>query len=671
MAETNDVIIKKVANEPGAITGSQWWSMKKSNMDGQLATKSEDRDYLAQLFYRLISQMSKSKQSVTVQAAYNETDSDARQRESEQSVGAMPKIVTVKMQGGLSSIPLSDSEMKEIDVAFKKLTKVLQSDTPEDLRQLLEDLTMLNMVDVGGQQAFLELCPVFITGPALYLIFFRLDQELRKNYQVKFQAADKDETILETSYSTETVVHQTLTSIATFECHTKADSEPTKCPPVSGRALLFGTYKDKVDDERIRKVNKELKQQLVHTKLYKEDLLLGVTKDELFYSLNNKTGDDSEISPIRKDIERIIKRFFTTVPVPASWLMFRIILHFLHKPVVSLAECEMIASHLLMTTPVQRAIQFFHHNIGSLMHYPEIPSMKDIVICDTQIVFDSVSELIIDTFKISNREIPQSAVEDFYEKGQFSLAHIKVKTEHHRNNQLTPDQLVDLLKYRNILAEIKPNQESSTPSTHSEPKFVMPAILKNASDEELKEISSTNFIQEAFPLIIYFQSGFVPFGVFCACIAKLIACQDSMSPPWQLCKDQMKNKVKFCIDKSFFATLISRPQYLEIRVERHRRARSKCLPNKVCPIVRQTVVKTLEAVISTMKYRSYSSMWSPLLSTEQTFELAFTCCLDDSHSVHLMKVGRDEKGICGECLNDVVTFDLEEKHLIWFDEVST
>ena len=683
VAEANDVIIKKLTSEPAAISGSQWWSMKKSKDDGRI--DEGDCDYLAQVFYTLISKsMRETEQTTTVPATVSEPASSISERESEESVNAesidIKEAISPPKSPKLKDYtePLSSSDEKEIDEAFKKLTSTLQSGSPEELRKLLKDLTMLNMVDIGGQSAFLELCPAFTTGPALYFIFFRLDQELKKNYQIKYQSADGEETILESSYCTETVVHQTLSSIACFEKQSTAES--AKSAPssvVSGRAILVGTYKDKVNDERISQMNTALRQQLEHTKLYKKDLLLQASEDTLFYSLNNMTGDDSEMSPIRKDIEKIIKSMFSKVNIPASWLMFRIILHFLHKPVVSVTECEEIARRLSMNTPVREAIWFFHHNVGSLMHYPDIPSMKDMVICDSQVIFDSTSELIIDTFKVSNRDIPQSAVKDFREKGQFSLEHIKDRTESHRNNQLSLEQLVDLLKSHNILAEIKPDQESSEelkPSQESsaqsneyQPKFIMPAVLKEASEEDLKPETSK---QEAAPLMIHFEGGFVPFGVFCASVANLIAHQDALSPRWQLCDGEvMKNKVKFSIDKSFYVTLISRPQYFEIRVERHPRGRSRrSLPN-ICSTVRQTVVQTLETVITKMRYSASAKMETTMFPTAPTFNVAFTCCMEESHSDHLMRIDKDENGYFGECPKDPIGLDLEEKHLIWFNQV--
>ena len=78
------------------------------------------------------------------------------------------------------SSSVTDSEGMEIDQVFKKLTAALQKDSPEDLKKLLEELTLVNMMDVGGQLAFLDVLPTLTVGPALYLLFFRLDQELNK-----------------------------------------------------------------------------------------------------------------------------------------------------------------------------------------------------------------------------------------------------------------------------------------------------------------------------------------------------------------------------------------------------------------------------------------------------------------------------------------------------------
>ena len=136
-----------------------------------------------------------------------------------------------------------------------------------------------------------------------------------------------------------------------------------------------------------------------------------------------------EISQIQKNLKGIINKFFPAIPIPETWLMFRILLHLLNKPIVSLTQCKEIANRLKMSTPVEESILFFHHNIGSLMHYSDIPCMKDVVICNPQVIFDSISKLIISKFRDCNRALKPRDVDDFLQKGIFKLSHIKHETE--------------------------------------------------------------------------------------------------------------------------------------------------------------------------------------------------------------------------------------------------
>ena len=690
VAETNDVIIKKLTSEPAAIAGSQWWSMKRSNEGTQLDMYGEgELGYLAQLFYQLIY---KSTTPATSSEPFPVQESDEHSKNEAldpSNLTIVPvstndqkaeSIAEEAEEGELEMLgsDLSDTEEAEIKIAFEKLTSILQSDSPEDLKRLLEDLTMINMTDVGGQPAFLDMLPALTIGPALYFLFFRLDQELRKKYPVRFLPDEKGaEIVLETSYCIEEVLYQCLASIACFSSHSLENSKTASKLAASSRALLFGTYKDQVDDAQISSVQKTLEDKFKGTRLYKEGLLLKPLKSKMAFTVDNMHGTEkSEMSDIRNDIEGIITTCFPAIPIPVSWLMFRIVLHLLNKPVIGFAQCEEIAKQLSMSTSVKEAIWFFHHDIGSLMHYSNIPSMEDTVICDPQIIFDSISKLIIDKFQYANRAMAAGVVEEFHERGLFTLSHIQDTTDRPQNNLLKLNQLVDLLKELNILAEVKQEKElnssnetdeqvASSNEPEPEPKFIMPAVLKHASEEELNSPILPGS-EHAAPLFIHFEMGFVPFGVFSASVAHFIGHQSSTSPQWKLCDDQVRrNKLRFVIDEGFFVTLISRPQYLEIYVERHPQSMSEHSLCFICSTVRQTVVQTLETVLSDMKYKPFKT---PLFPTEQPFNLAFTCSLDDLHSDHLMIVDNKSR-YRAKCLKSHIAFRLHEEHLLWFNEV--
>ena len=667
MADTKEVVIKKLTSTTAALP--QWKSVKRSKEGGRL--EDGDVDDLTQLFYRLITEsQSKPKQSADKEAKL------VPEADNPQPPPALPDPepmkLTSKLRSEVSSVPLSEDEEKEIDRAFKKLTAVVRKDSPEDLKQMLQGLTLANMVNVGGQRAFLDVLPTLTIGPALYMLFFKLNEDFKKSYTVYFRPADDEDKIkLESSYINEEVISQAISSIVFFThqppqksadsaSQESADSASQKSTDsASSHAIIVGTFKDKATSTDISKKEKMIEETLMKSKLFKEGLLVKTKELKPFFTVDNMMGtEESEMRDLRASIEAVIKQNFAAHRIPASWLMFRMILHLLGKPIVSLGQCEEIAKRLSMTTPVREAIWFFHHNVGSLMHYPDIPSMKDRVICTPQVVFDSISTLIIDKFLSS--KYGDAVVEGFLLKGQFTLSDIKVKIEDQKSDLLTPRQLVDLLKDRNVVAEIKHDKKVSHAQEKvapPEPKYIMPAVLKHASEEDLKQPTSTTST-----IMIHFETGFVPFGVFCASVAKLIALQDSLSPTWELCDDQvMKNKVTFCIDMAFDVTLISRPQYLEIQIEED--ASSDYSLSHICSFVRQTVVQTLENVISKMKYRPYAIQ---MFSSDHLFDLAFTCCRRESHCDHLMKVNDNKEAVC---LHDNKRVKLEDKHLIWFSKV--
>ena len=436
----------------------------------------------------------------------------------------------------------------------------------------------------------------------------------------------------------------------------------TKSQASSG-ALLFGTYKDRVDNSQISQIESVMDENFKGTKLHREGLLLKSSRGKMVITVDNMFGtDEPEMSDIRKDIEDIIKSYFPATPIPVSWLMFRIVLQLLNKPVVSLTQCEEIAKRLSMTSPVQEAVWFFHHDIGSLMHYSNIPSMADTVICNPQVIFDSISQLIIDKFKHGNRALKPEEIDEFQQKGLFTLSHIQKTTDHSRGSLLKLNQLVDLLKYLNILAEVKQDEGGNS---ELEPKFIMPAVLKHASEEELSSQTSPTF-QHAPPLFIHFEIGFVPFGVFSASISHFIGHQSSTSLQWKLCDDQVRrNKLRFVVDGADFVILISRPQYLEVHIERHPDAISKHSLSFICSAVRLRVVETIEIVISEMRYQPFKT---PLFPVKQPFNLAFTC-LVHSHTDHLMTIEKSENGYYGKCLKNHLVLNLKDEHRLWFEEV--
>ena len=697
VAECRDIIVKPFKSVPAAIVGSEetssiWESLKKIPVgEGDekfvLGDREIDHTYLAHLFFHIISKTSTENASdddpvktrgagdegaLLPQAPVPDTTSWPIPPATplEQSSTAVSKLSSIQdaiiptsaLAHAVSNMPTA-SEIKAVEAAIEELRSILDSDGPEEFRMLLEKLIMINMMDVGGQPGFVEMLPAFTTGSALYFLFFRMDQEIRELYEVQFLAANSVEEVdLGSLYCIEDVLCQLVSSISCFESF-KGSVEISS--ELKSRALLFGTFKDHYYNKGPDLLESRCKE--IEATLWKmlssmqEDLLLEADEKHKFFMIDNMEGND-DIDSIRTTIEDIIRSSFSQTEVPPSWLMFRILLILVGEPVVSLNLCRALASRLEMPTPVEDAIQFFHYNIGSLMYYPEVESVKDMVICDPQVIFDSISELVIDTFGVANRAIPRSVRKEFKSKGFFTLKHIEDTTQKKRKSHLTPRQLIDLLEHLGILAEIRVEEQPS--SQEESTKYIIPAVLKNASEDELSPDSSH---KHSYSIMVHFDCGFVPYGVFCFVIARLISSQDTLALSWKLRKDLpiRKNRVVFLVDGRFDIVLVSQPQYLEIQLGQHDDSHKKAMTiADVCPIVRAQIVQTLNNIIMEMKYKL--SIFSSE-SEMQPFSMAFPCS-KKGHSSHLMKI-IEEKGQTpyAQCLKDESEMDLSDHNqLLWF-----
>ena len=137
------------------------------------------------------------------------------------NTSTLQEVSSVKLAGK----ELSVKEVDEIEKAFVAFRKVLHTPGQEELKALLDGTILMNMVDTGDQPAFLEMLPALTIGPALYLIFFRLNQELNKVYQIHYVSEDSEDVHFGDSlYTVEEVILQALSSIACFQLYYTQES---------------------------------------------------------------------------------------------------------------------------------------------------------------------------------------------------------------------------------------------------------------------------------------------------------------------------------------------------------------------------------------------------------------------------------------------------------------
>ena len=153
----------------------------------------------------------------------------------------------------------------------------------------------------------------------------------------------------------------------------------------------------------------------MNTEFYGRNIIEFATEDQLMLAVDNMNGGQDEIDEVRKILEGVIERNFATIAIPAAWLMLNLCLRKTGVRTMSLVMCEEIAGKLRINPKeLQDALWFLHHYIGTILYYPDIESLKDTVICDIQVVFDSASNLIKNTFNF--QKVGHKSSQQFKEK---------------------------------------------------------------------------------------------------------------------------------------------------------------------------------------------------------------------------------------------------------------
>ena len=538
-----------------------------------------------------------------------------------------------------------------------------------EITQVCRDTAFLNMGDTGGQPEFMDMQPALTVGPSLYLFFCKLTDDLDSLYKVSYLSPSTGESTVprESAYTAKEVLLTSLASIACFRSSAGTSLGETTCSAAAqllescdrSIAYIIGTHKDLVSEEQIDEFDEKLQQCIQPTNFFKEDIVQFLSEERMVLPVDNMYGGSSEVNWVRKVLEESLKKHFKKLSIPASWLVLSLCLRKREERTASLESVLQIASELgIPQEEAMVALWFLHHYAGVLMYFPNLPELKDTVICDNQIIYDSATNLIVNTFKF--RSVGKAASERFNKTGQFSLKDIRRATAGVSGDYIPLEKLVKLLGFLNILVPfiISISTSLSSHTLSFEEMYFMPSVLLNATQEEMASWwDDTHKQVSPAPLFITYQCGFVPIGIFPAMIANLTA-ERSLK---LRVKGIRKNRVEFQSGHDFDTiTLVSQPTYYAVHISR--RKTTKTPTHEVCATVRGLVESTLKMVTSRMNYTFTAE-----------YQLGFECPCHPGRE-HLCVVDSDDPSPhvmhCQEDMDDFEAVDMQSQHLVWFGEVS-
>ena len=505
--------------------------------------------------------------------------------------------------------------------------------------------TMLHIIDTGGQPEFHEILPALITGPAINLLVFKLTEDLRSRYEIIYRTSAGDSKPYETSLTHEEVIFRSLASIACLRQNTigwSFDEIPIEdnSEPV---AFLIATHRDQVDENKVNEVNQQLRTKIENSShLFDSDLIQFSQSEQVIFPLDT-TKDEEEIDHLRSFLHKVISKKFQELKIPASWCALSLKLRKSKRNIFKYDYCFKLAQEcgIKDTEEFKNVLWYLHHRVGIIMHYPNVAGLEDIIITDLQLVFDRITNLITTCFTFE--QSGSAAVErEFRKNGRFSVSQLDEMSSREKGDPLNTKRLVTLLKHLYIVAGRMKDKVGRKTVNY----YFMPCALKPADVEREERDGSVS----PAPLLICFECGYTPVGVFCCLVVYLLDQKTDQVLEWKLTgNDQYRNRITFQVGQYHdTVTLISRATYLEVWVQQIKG--SKLSTSDLL----SSLHKGLDTVTQSLHY-TYKSRYM--------FGVPCTACTAVPHPA---VIDFNEKAT--KCVNGRIV-EFNEKQLYWSSKV--
>ena len=288
---------------------------------------------------------------------------------------------------------------------------------------------MLYLTDTGGQIEFQELLPLLVSGPSVFFLVLRLDHDLNKQFPVEYQDNNgKKSKLYQSNFTVEEALLQSLTTIDSMVTDTYRGGKEV---PLKAHVFFVGTHRDMVSQERIDQINSALFEMVKPTRLYQKGMIQNGTELRMLLAVNNLSDNDSDIQQVRDAIERLGKRGDFNITAPPSWLIFGLRIREQTDQILSYKRCFEIAKQcgIAKQEELNATLWFLHTKVGLIRHFQgeELKDLQEIVIQDPQVLFDKITDLVVETFTFEKTD--PVVQDDFTKKGIFPFSTFKRITE--------------------------------------------------------------------------------------------------------------------------------------------------------------------------------------------------------------------------------------------------
>ena len=353
---------------------------------------------------------------------------------------------------------------------------------------------------MGGQHEFQELIPALVSGPSIFLLVVPAHWGLNNAFPVEY--LDKTRNLLSSYKTTFTLKEYVLQTISTLSCI------GTNGNPTVPKVVFILTFKDKVTESQLVAVDKELQDAVMATEAFVHNMIEFASEHQLCYSINNLSDDNTDVAEIRKKIERIAARNDGyTVYTPYTWQFFGVALRWLEGDIVHYSDCQEVGKRCGIHTKeeLDQVLSFFHRQTGIFRYFGSVPELGDIVFKNPQVLFDRISELVVNSFTF--QQVGKQESDQYNKKGIFSSKTLESITPSRSSseNLFTASRFLAFLKHHSIVAPLQRGAKEG-------PDYFLPcALVHTAIRSKSLSYCTEGPVQ---PLLIVFDSGYIPTGLF-------------------------------------------------------------------------------------------------------------------------------------------------------------
>ena len=538
------------------------------------------------------------------------------------------------------------------NIDLEEVTRLAEAKEWVEVKKKLiefERITILYVIDSGGQPECHEILPLLLDGHVLGLIFLDLTKELGDKHPVLFRTGKTtayNEKPL-SDFTTGEVIQRILTSISSLQSDRHISL-----------AVFIGTYLDKATQRQVLDLDRAV--QSAFRVFIDENIVIpvGVEGDLIKYieTLDNASSDQSDIERLRTLILRIIDERFRfrhdqEVGVPTGWMLLHLILRdkYQEKGWCTMAECIATAASCGITeNELPLVLKYTHKNYGTILYYPGV--LNNIVICDPDVILSPLKSAF--EFVFACEFVTQlTATKHIRNTGEISQHNLEFCFKKDRVSLPTPD-VIALFKHCHILCET------------SSKEFFMPCLLRtdNSIIEEANDSQSLALLNPA-PILFVPTSKFqrncaTPLGVFSALVVEM-----SADGKWKC------NKSEFCFKNRIQFDVVNRTSGRKYTIELRLYATYIELRHIHGPINTKMLVTFHHELCNALNRISQQLGHTKAIK----WEWGFYCpgSLKEGSRPHLALVERNIPAVEMTCNFELpcckrIT-DLEEKHKIWFE----